>query len=113
VLVETDEQWRRWLEQHHASEREVWLVTFKKGSGKRSLGYEEALDEATCFGWVDGLVRGGDSEYFLLRWTPRRPKSNWSAGNRERATRLAMAGRMAPAGIAALPSDLREQLRST
>ena len=103
---------RSWLRRHHASRREAWLVCYKKASGKRSLDYESALDEATAYGWIDGMVRRGGEEYYLQRWTPRRPRSNWTAGNRERALRLAADGRMTAAGIAALPDDLRRRLQA-
>ena len=68
------------------------------------------LDEATCFGWVDGMVRRLDEAHFLIRWTPRRPKSNWTQGNRERARRLFSSLRMTEAGVAALPPELRAEL---
>jgi uncharacterized protein YdeI (YjbR/CyaY-like superfamily) len=110
LLMRTAEQWSGWLQRHHAEAREVWLVTYKKGSGKRSLDYESALDEATCYGWVDVLVRGATPEYYLQRWVPRRVKGNWTPANRERARRLAAAGRMRPAGWAVLPPDLRAEL---
>lgn len=109
--METAAQWREWLRRHHADTARVWLVTYKKSAGGRSLDYETALDVATCFGWVDGLVRGATSDYYLMRWTPRRPRSNWTEGNRRRATRLARQGAMTAAGYAALPADLREALR--
>jgi uncharacterized protein YdeI (YjbR/CyaY-like superfamily) len=109
--METAAQWREWLRRHHADAREVWLVTYKKSSGRASLDYETVLDVATCFGWVDGLIRGATPEYYLQRWTPRRPRSNWTDGNRRRARRLALEGAMTPAGYAALPPDLRDELR--
>jgi uncharacterized protein YdeI (YjbR/CyaY-like superfamily) len=110
IRVESADRWREWLVRHHADRREVWLVNDRKGPGHRTLAYDDALDEATCFGWVDGLVRRLDETHFLVRWTPRRPRSNWTAGNRERARRLFRASRMTPAGVAALPPDLRAEL---
>ncbi len=106
----TTAQWRMWLARNHATHREVWLVTYKKGSARSSLDYEAALDEATRYGWIDGMVRAATADYYLQRWTPRRPRSNWTPGNRDRARRLVANGRMRPAGVAAMPPDLREEL---
>jgi len=103
-------RWREWLRRNHATRREVWLVAYRKASAKRCLDYESTLDEATAYGWVDGMVRAATDEYYLVRWSPRRPRGNWTAGNRARAERLAAEGRMAAAGFAALPDDLRRRL---
>jgi uncharacterized protein YdeI (YjbR/CyaY-like superfamily) len=103
LLVETSAQWRQWLTRHHQSKREIWLINFKKGSSRRSLDYSAALDEAICFGWIDGIVKGVDGERYVARWSPRRARSNWTEGNRARARQLYAAGRMRPAGVAALP----------
>lgn len=100
--------WRRWLETHHESAAEVWIVYLKKGSGKASVTYPEALEEALCFGWIDGVRRRVDEERFTQRFTPRRPGSRWSEVNRAHAKRLLAEGRMTPAGIAKLPADLHE-----
>lgn len=110
IRVESAAQWRDWLARHHADRREIWLVNDRKGPDHRTLDYDAALDEATCFGWVDGLIRGLDQAHFLVRWTPRRPRSNWTQGNRERARRLFASSRMTAAGLAALPPDLRGEL---
>ena len=109
--MKTAAEWRRWLTRNHAKRHDVWLVSYKKGASK-SLGYETALDEATAHGWVDGMVRGATAEYYLQRWVLRRPRGHWTEANRERARRLAEAGRMTPAGVAALPADLRDEIRS-
>ncbi|MCI4317258.1 MAG: hypothetical protein L3J96_01850 [Thermoplasmata archaeon] len=108
LLVRTQGVWHRWLARHHASSKEIWTVNFKKGSTRLSLSYEETLDEAVCFGWIDGLVKRKDAEAYVQRWTPRRAGGNWTQGNRERGLRLAREGRMTPAGITAMPPDLRE-----
>jgi uncharacterized protein YdeI (YjbR/CyaY-like superfamily) len=93
---------RRWLEKNHASKGEVWVGFWKKDSGKGGLVYPEALDEALCFGWIDGLVRGRDGESYMQRFTPRSPRSTWSAVNLRKVEELKKAGRMAPAGLEAL-----------
>lgn len=102
------EEWRRWLEEHHATTREIWLVSYKRATGKPSLPYVEAVEEALCFGWIDSTGKGIDEEHTALRYTPRRPKSSWTELNKERARRLIASGRMTPAGMAVLP-DLSPQ----
>lgn len=92
--------WRRWLEKNHATATELWLVYYKKHTGKRSITYQEALDEALCFGWIDSTVNRVDDERFKQRWTPRKPGSIWSERNRRRVAELSDAGRMAAPGLA-------------
>jgi uncharacterized protein YdeI (YjbR/CyaY-like superfamily) len=89
-----------WLEENGDSSDGVWLKIAKKGTGKRSVTYGEALELALCFGWIDSQKRGFDGEYFLQRFTPRRPRGRWSKINREKAEALIDAGRMRPAGLA-------------
>ena len=89
-----------WLEQNHGSSSGVWLKIAKKGTGKRSVTYGEALELALCFGWIDSQKRGFDEEYFLQRFTPRRPRGRWSKINREKAEALIAVERMRPAGLA-------------
>ena len=92
---------RRWLEVNHARVSELWIGFFKKDSGKGGLTYAQALDEALCFGWIDGLKKRVDELSYTHRFTPRRPKSNWSRINIRHAERLKQAGRMTPAGLKA------------
>ena len=92
--------WRRWLEQNHASSTGVWLKLAKKGSPTSTVSYAEALQEALCFGWIDGQIRRHDEHFYLQRFTPRRARSKWSQTNREHAERLIAQGRMHPAGLA-------------
>jgi uncharacterized protein YdeI (YjbR/CyaY-like superfamily) len=108
LLVTTREEWREWLAQHHAGYREIWLVYYKKTSGKTGISYEEAVEEALCFGWIDGAIKGIDKETYAGRFTPRRAKSPWSDSNRERVARLLRDGRMTEVGLRVVPSDLRE-----
>ena len=107
LLVTTRQEWRAWLAQHHRERKEIWLVYYKKSSGKKGISYNEAVEEALCFGWIDGIEKGIDEETFAGRYTPRRPKSPWSASNRARAARLLQEGLMTEAGLAILPPDLR------
>lgn len=99
--------WRRWLERNHASAREVWLVFSRKHTGQPCVGYEEAVQEAICFGWIDGIKKRVDEDHYAYRFTPRRPDSKWSLINRKRAEALLAAGRMAPAGLAAVEEGRR------
>jgi len=90
--------WHTWLTKNHATSEGVWLRFFKKLSGKKSLTHDEALDEALCYGWIDGQLARYDDISWLQKFTPRRPKSMWSKRNREHVARLSMENRMKPAG---------------
>ena len=103
----TAEEWRAWLREHHAVEREVWLVIHKKHAPTPSVTFEEATEEALCFGWVDSIMKRIDDEKYALRYTPRRKGSKWSEGNRIRATKLIEEGRMAEAGLAKIEEAKR------
>jgi uncharacterized protein YdeI (YjbR/CyaY-like superfamily) len=98
TTFERPEDFRAWLEQHHASERELWVGYYKKSSGKPSMTWAESVDEALCFGWIDGVRRSIDDERYMIRFTPRRPRSVWSAVNIGRVAALTDEGRMRPAG---------------
>jgi uncharacterized protein YdeI (YjbR/CyaY-like superfamily) len=91
--------WEGWLAANHDSSAGVWLKLAKRGSPRPTVTQAEAIDEAICFGWIDGQVRGYDQHFFMQRFTPRRPRSRWSGLNRERARRLIADGRMKPAGL--------------
>lgn len=97
----TPADFRRWLEEHHASARELLVGFYKRGSGKPSITWPESVDEALCFGWIDGIRRRIDDESYSIRFTPRRPTSIWSAVNFKRMGELIAAGRVHPAGLAA------------
>ncbi len=96
----TPAELRAWLTQHHATATELWLGIAKKGSGIASVTYAEALDEALCFGWIDGLKKAHDARHFKQRFTPRKARSLWSKINVAHVARLEAAGRMTPAGRA-------------
>ena len=100
VQVEDQRAWRRWLSANHERFDGVWLKFAKKRSPTPTVSYAEALDEALCFGWIDGQVRRFDEHFYLQRFTPRRARSKWSQNNREKAERLIEAGRMQPSGLA-------------
>jgi uncharacterized protein YdeI (YjbR/CyaY-like superfamily) len=100
-------EWRRWLEENHSTEDGAWVIIQKKGSKREGLRHGEAVDEAVCFGWIDGGMRSLDWERFRLWFSPRRRGSIWSLLNRERAERLIEAGLMAEAGLRAV-EDAKE-----
>jgi uncharacterized protein YdeI (YjbR/CyaY-like superfamily) len=102
LYVTTRRAWRAWLATHHAREREIWLVYPRRASGLRRIGYNEAVEEALCYGWIDSTVRSLDPERLAQRFTPRRPGSGLSPLNRERVRRLIAAKRMTRAGLAAI-----------
>ncbi len=110
LRVESVQAWRAWLAEHHGDPPEIWLVNDRKGAGCRTPAYDDVLDEAICHGWIDGLVHGRDEHTYLMRWTPRRPRGNWTEANRARARKLAAEGRLTVAGIASLPAELRAEL---
>ena len=91
-------RWRAWLAKNGAKSNGIWLRIYKKDSGKKTVSYAEALDEALCYGWIDGQKNAYDAESFLQKFTPRRPKSIWSKRNREHVARLIKAKRMTAAG---------------
>jgi uncharacterized protein YdeI (YjbR/CyaY-like superfamily) len=101
TFFKTASEFRRWLEKHHASATELWMGFYRKASGKAAITYHEALDEALCFGWIDGVRRRLDDEAYVQRFTPRTARSYWSAVNIRRVEGLIAAGRMHPAGLAA------------
>lgn len=98
--ADSNDSWRNYLEVHHASTKNVWLILYKKNSGIPSLTYSEAVDEALCFGWVDSKPNKRDEKSYYQFFAKRNPKSNWSRVNKEKIARLAAAGKLAPAGEA-------------
>lgn len=100
VVASSVDVWRAWLERYGRSEREVWLIIPHKNSPTPGLHYDEAVEHALCYGWIDGLHRKHDAHSSRLRFTPRRPNSAWSAPNRTRATRMIAQGLMTSAGQA-------------
>ena len=98
LFLPTPAEFRAWLEEHHTSAAELWVGFRKKGSGRPSLTWPESVDEALCFGWIDGLRKSVDAESYTIRFTPRRAGSTWSAINVARMAELTAAGRVRPAG---------------
>lgn len=107
----TPAAFRAWLERHHASRDELWVGFHKKGTGRASITWPESVDEALCFGWIDGLRKGVDESSYTIRFTPRRATSIWSAVNIRSVARLAAEGRMRPAGEAAFAARTEAKSR--
>lgn len=108
VLLFTSQQdWHNWLKENHNQHQGLWLKHAKKSSGKQSVSYGEALEEALCYGWIDSQKQAYDSDYYLQKFTPRGPKSIWSKVNVAKAEVLLKADRMRSAGLAAI--DLAKQ----
>ena len=107
IYVTTRDEFRKWLVPNHKTKKEIWLIQYKKATKKPSLNYVEAVEEAICFGWIDGLEKSMDAERYVLRFSPRRPKSNWTNTNKDRARKMIAEGRMMPAGRASLPPDVK------
>jgi uncharacterized protein YdeI (YjbR/CyaY-like superfamily) len=100
--------WRAWLEKNHATAAGVWFVYYKKASAKERVSYEDAVEEALCFGWIDSVQRVVDAERTMLRFSPRKPKSAWSKLNKGRVGRLMRVGLMTPAGLAKIEAAKRD-----
>jgi uncharacterized protein YdeI (YjbR/CyaY-like superfamily) len=105
----TPADFRAWLAEHHATRDELWVGFHKKGSGKPSITWPESVDEALCFGWIDGIRKSLGAESYVIRFTPRKPRSNWSAVNVARVAELTKEGRMRPAGLAAFEKRVPER----
>ena len=110
VFANDRAEWRQWLEKNFARYEEIWLVFYKRASGKQTVSYDHAVEEALCFGWVDGMKKSLDEECYAFRFTPRKAKSAWSKSNLTRVERLIAEGKMMPAGLAAYHSGDRREV---
>lgn len=99
IHPQTRAEWREWLEVHHDRSPGVWVVQWRTATGRQRLGYEELVEEALCFGWIDSTMRKLDDERSMITMTPRRPTSVWSRSNKDRVERLVAEGRMTEAGL--------------
>jgi len=100
LYVTNRDDWRAWLEQNHEAEKEVWLIYYKKHTRRPSIPYDDAVEEALCFGWIDSIVQRIDNERYAQKFTPRKNNSRWSESNKRRVRKLLEAGKMTPAGLA-------------
>jgi uncharacterized protein YdeI (YjbR/CyaY-like superfamily) len=102
LYVTNRKQWRSWLAKNHNKEKEIWLIYFKKSSGKKRIPYNDAVEEALCYGWIDSILKGIDEEKFAQRFTPRTSKSNLSEMNKERIRLLVKQKKMKSVGLTAI-----------
>ena len=122
LYVKNRAEWRRWLRANHKTATEIWLIYYKKESGKLRIPYNDAVDEALCYGWIDNLLKPIDAKKYAQRYSPRRKTSRLSEMNRERVRRLVKSGRMTKHGLAAiehtgkgsakLPADILARLKA-
>ena len=124
LYVEDRRKWRAWLEQNGEKATEIWLVYYKKDSGRPRVEYEDAVEEAVCFGWIDSKIKKLDKQRFAQLFTPRKPNSQWSPSNLARVKKMIKEGKMTPAGLevyeprnaapalpTSLPPPLEQQFR--
>jgi uncharacterized protein YdeI (YjbR/CyaY-like superfamily) len=112
IFFATPAEWRAWLQKNHAKQSEVLVGFYRKASGRPTMTWSEAVDQALCFGWIDGVRRSIDEKSYYNRFTPRRPNSNWSAVNIDKVEQLTKQGLMHPAGIAAFEKRSEERSKS-
>ena len=100
LYVTSRQEWRVWLKKHYQSATEIWLIYYKKHTGRPRISYDDAVEEALCFGWIDSIVKTMGEEKFMQKFTPRRDSTRWSALNKQRLRKLIREGRMTEAGLA-------------
>jgi uncharacterized protein YdeI (YjbR/CyaY-like superfamily) len=110
VFAKDRAEWRCWLAKNSARREEIWLAFYKKASGNQTVSYDHAVEEALCFGWVDGMKKKLDEECYAFRFTPRKAKSAWSKSNLQRVERLIAEGKMMPAGLKAYNSGYAREV---
>ena len=103
--VRQRQQWRKWLEAHHDSASEIWLVFHKRHTAEECISYDDAVEEALCFGWIDSIVRRLDEDRYARKFTPRKPESRWSTSNRQRYVKLEALGLLAAPGRKRVPTE--------
>lgn len=106
LYVTNRDDWRAWLQAHHAVESEIWLIYYKKHTGQPSIPYDVAVEEALCFGWIDSTVKRIDDQRYMQRFTPRKDNSNWSELNKTRVRKLVAQRRMTKAGLAKISAEV-------
>ncbi len=110
LYVTDRSKWRRWLSKHYARETGIWLIFYKKETSKPTIAYEDAVEEALCFGWVDNIIKKIDAEKYARKFTPRKDKSNWSELNKKRAGKMIKEGLMTDAGEAKIKAAKKNGL---
>jgi uncharacterized protein YdeI (YjbR/CyaY-like superfamily) len=106
LTLNSRQEWRAWLAEHHQDKQEIWLIIYKSSSGKREFPLSHAVEEALCFGWVDSQLKPIDALSYALRFSPRRKNSHWADSNKRRTLRLLREGKMTSAGMAVLPPEV-------
>lgn len=99
MYITDREQWRKWLSEHHAGVAGIWLIFYKKETRQPTIDYEDAVEEALCFGWIDSIIKKIDNDRYVRKFTPRKDKSRWSALNKKRANKMIKEGRMTDLGL--------------
>ncbi len=99
LYVTSADKWRKWLEKNHSKKKEIWLIYYKKSSGKKRIPYDNAVEEAICFGWIDSIVKRIDDEKYCQRFTPRKTKSIWSELNLKRAKKMIKEKKITKTGL--------------
>jgi uncharacterized protein YdeI (YjbR/CyaY-like superfamily) len=112
LYVKNRKEWRSWLVKNHASKKEIWLIYFKKHSGKTRIPYDDAVEEAICFGWIDSTVKKMDEERYCQRYTPRNHGSIWSDTNIMRLKKMLDAGLMTESGLGKVSPEVMDAARS-
>jgi uncharacterized protein YdeI (YjbR/CyaY-like superfamily) len=110
LYVTNRDKWRDWLGRHYATESVIWLVFYKKETSKPTIAYEEAVEDALCFGWIDSIIKKIDAEKYVRKFTPRKDKSYWSELNKKRARKMIKEGRMTDAGLAKIKAAKKSGL---
>jgi uncharacterized protein YdeI (YjbR/CyaY-like superfamily) len=108
IAFKSPQAWSQWLTKHYSAQKGVWVQLFKKASGKQTITYEQALEEALCWGWIDGQVKSLDTDSYVQKFTPRGPKSIWSKKNCQRIEQLVKEGRMKPSGISVVEAAKKD-----
>jgi uncharacterized protein YdeI (YjbR/CyaY-like superfamily) len=108
LYVKNREEWRKWLEENHKTVQGIWLIYYKKSSGKPRIPYDEAVEEALCFGWIDGKIKRVNEDYYIQWFTPRRPASRWSELNISKVRKLIKDGMMTSAGLIAYEAAIKK-----
>jgi uncharacterized protein YdeI (YjbR/CyaY-like superfamily) len=113
MYVNNRDDWRKWLEQNHDKEKEVWLIYFESHTGKLSIPYEDSVEEALCFGWIDSIIKKMDDEKFARKFTPRTNTTKWSESNKARVRKLIKEGRMTEIGLAKIKESMLNHKEET
>lgn len=113
MYVNNREDWRKWLEKNYDKEKELWLIYYKANTGKPSIPYEDSVEEALCFGWIDSIVKKMDSEKYARKFTPRTDKTRWSALNKRRVKNLIKEGKMTEIGLAKIDRSVLKRKEVT